>query len=132
MNMPWKVSLNKFKNEMAIQTNLITRYIELLCLLFSYYIEGGILFNFRQLGPCCLVGSRRIIIFFNQQFYSDTKQSPLWWEFLTKWTGRTGGKLTRTQRRKFQWLHITRSPNGCKEKTKPYSKWGKWEVNLNR
>lgn len=41
MNMPWKVSLNKFKNEMAIQTNLITRYTELLCLLFRYYIEGG-------------------------------------------------------------------------------------------
>lgn len=35
------ISLNKFKNEMAIQTNLITRYIELLCLLFSYYIEVG-------------------------------------------------------------------------------------------
>lgn len=26
---------------MAIQTNLITRYTELLCLLFRYYIEGG-------------------------------------------------------------------------------------------
>lgn len=35
------ISLNKFKNEMAIQTNLITRYTELLCLLFRYYIEGG-------------------------------------------------------------------------------------------
>lgn len=84
--MQWKVSLNKFNNQTAIQTNYIIDFgawsvIQIL------YTGKSFPFKFRQLCRCCLIGCRRTILFFHQQFCSDTHQSPLRRESFTGWIG---------------------------------------------
>lgn len=114
-------------NEKLVWTSLIIKWVSrpinthAIQNWYGYYIDiicrGKFPFNFRQLGSCCLFGGRRTIIFLINRS-SDTQQSPFWREFLTRWTGWTGGNITHQQRRKFHWLHITRSHNGYKENKK--------------